>query len=139
MQRCIAVRISVTFVAAALLAFAHGGGIDAYGGHNDRRSGTYHFHHGPLAGKHFDSKAEAIAALNAVRSPAKEREEARSPNRALKDIASEDRNVFVTRTGKKYHAASCSSLRLSSIRMKLNEAEDAGYSPCLRCGGGKRE
>lgn len=44
-------------------ASAHGGGIDGYGGHHNRKQGGYHFHRGPLAGQNFSSKEEAIAAL----------------------------------------------------------------------------
>lgn len=44
-------------------ANAHGGQTDGYGGHNNRKAGNYHFHQGPLAGRTFSSKAEAIRAL----------------------------------------------------------------------------
>jgi hypothetical protein len=47
----------------ATLALAHSGGLDANGGHNDRKSGGYHFHRGPLAGQSFSSKSEAQKAL----------------------------------------------------------------------------
>jgi hypothetical protein len=50
---------------ACTIALAHPGGRDAYGGHNDRKSGGYHFHAGPLAGQSFGSKNEALAALRA--------------------------------------------------------------------------
>ncbi len=58
-------------------AFAHGGGIDGYGGHNNRKAGNYHFHRGPLAGRTFSSKEEAIRALSdeerqSVKAPEKE-------------------------------------------------------------------
>jgi len=43
-------------------SFAHGGGLDAYGGHNNRKQGGYHFHRGPLAGNHYASKSEALNA-----------------------------------------------------------------------------
>jgi hypothetical protein len=49
---------------------AHPGGLDAYGGHNNRAFGGYHFHRGPLAGQSFGSKAEGLAALNARQGPA---------------------------------------------------------------------
>jgi len=42
---------------------AHGGGIDAHGGHNNRSAGNYHFHRGQLKGKTFGTKAEALKAL----------------------------------------------------------------------------
>lgn len=43
-------------------ALAHGGGIDAYGGHNDNRNGNYHAHQGSCSGRTFASKSEAIRA-----------------------------------------------------------------------------
>jgi hypothetical protein len=43
-------------------ALAHGGGIDAYGGHNDNKKGNYHSHQGNCTGRTFDSKADAIRA-----------------------------------------------------------------------------
>jgi len=49
---------------------AHGGGLDAYGGHHNRKLGGYHFHQGPLAGQSFATQADAIAALNAAGTPA---------------------------------------------------------------------
>jgi len=50
-------------VSFAADAAAHGGRIDRHGGHNNRSQGNYHFHEGPLAGRTFDSKAEALEAL----------------------------------------------------------------------------
>ena len=41
--------------------------------------------------------------------------------------------VYVTRSGSKYHTASCSSLRRSRIPMSLKDACAAGYTPCSRC------
>ena len=40
--------------------------------------------------------------------------------------------VYVTKTGAKYHRASCSSLRTSKIEMSLAEAA-ARYGPCGNC------
>lgn len=40
--------------------------------------------------------------------------------------------VYVTKTGKKYHLGSCSSLRRSKIPISLAEAKQR-YSPCSRC------
>lgn len=50
-------------VSLAAVAGAHGGRKDKHGGHNNRSQGNYHFHEGPLAGRTFDSKAEALKAL----------------------------------------------------------------------------
>jgi len=51
---------SVNLVTTPL--FAHPGGLDAYGCHNDRKHGGYHCHAGPLAGQSFTSKADMLAA-----------------------------------------------------------------------------
>ena len=40
--------------------------------------------------------------------------------------------VYVTRTGKKYHLGSCSSLSKSKIAISLSDAK-ASYSPCSKC------
>lgn len=46
------------------LAFAHGGGLDGLGCHHDRKAGGYHCHRGPLAGRSFVSKEQALAVLD---------------------------------------------------------------------------
>ena len=43
-----------------------------------------------------------------------------------------DEAVYVTRSGKKYHRESCSSLRRSKIEISLAEAKEK-YGPCSRC------
>ncbi len=55
--------IAVVLILAPLAAHAHGGGLDDLGCHNDRRAGGYHCHRGVLAGRSFESKAEAVLAL----------------------------------------------------------------------------
>ncbi|MCI0407280.1 MAG: thermonuclease family protein [Acidobacteria bacterium] len=45
------------------LSFAHGGGLDAYGCHHDRKLGGYHCHRGPFAGRSFSSKEEMVGGL----------------------------------------------------------------------------
>ena len=45
----------------------------------------------------------------------------------------EDVNVYVTRTGKKYHLDGCSSLRRSKISISLAEARRRNYEPCGKC------
>ncbi|MDR1489480.1 MAG: YHYH domain-containing protein [Desulfovibrio sp.] len=50
-------------------AFAHCGGPDAYGCHNDRKNGGYHCHKGPLAGEEFASQSEMLKALKASGTP----------------------------------------------------------------------
>lgn len=41
--------------------------------------------------------------------------------------------VYITKTGKKYHRASCSYLKQSSIAIDLKDAVARGYTPCSRC------
>lgn len=40
--------------------------------------------------------------------------------------------VYITKTGTKYHAESCSYLKGNGIQKKLSEVKDR-YSPCSRC------
>ena len=44
-------------------ALAHGGGLDAYGCHHNRKLGGYHCHQGPFAGQSFPSKAAMLRRL----------------------------------------------------------------------------
>jgi hypothetical protein len=57
-------------VAAALFvalvptqAEAHGGGLDGYGCHHNRKQGGYHCHRGPMAGQSFASQQEMLNAM----------------------------------------------------------------------------
>ena len=68
MKRQVALLASAVLLLTSLL-WAHSGRLDAYGGHHDRKAGTYHFHRGPLAGHSFASQAEALRALNAQARP----------------------------------------------------------------------
>jgi hypothetical protein len=44
------------------------------------------------------------------------------------------KTVYITKTGKKYHAAGCSYLRQSQIAISLDDAIKQGYTACSRCG-----
>lgn len=57
-----AIIVAVLFVFSSAPVVAHGGGIDAYGGHNDNKVGNYHVHQGSCAGLTFASKADAVRA-----------------------------------------------------------------------------
>jgi hypothetical protein len=50
-----------------------------------------------------------------------------------KDAPADDPIVYVTTSGKKYHAEGCRFLAKSSIPMKLSEAKAKGYTPCSVC------
>lgn len=62
-QRLTVLAAVLAVLICAVVTFAHGGGLDANGGHNDRKNGGYHFHRGPLAGQSFADKSSALAAL----------------------------------------------------------------------------
>ena len=66
-MRCGPFRLAAVLIAVMLPAPAssHGGGLDDLGCHHNRKQGGYHCHRGPLAGKAFSSKAEALEALGA--------------------------------------------------------------------------
>ena len=51
------------------VALGHGGRTDSLGCHNDRQRGGYHCHNGPLDGRSFSSKEEALRALESRTSP----------------------------------------------------------------------
>jgi hypothetical protein len=59
----------VLLTLATITLLGHSGGLDANGGHNDRKAGNYHFHAGPLKGRTFSTKAEALRALGSVVAP----------------------------------------------------------------------
>ncbi|MCH8040150.1 MAG: thermonuclease family protein [Nitrospinae bacterium] len=60
------------------IAWPHGGGLDGFGCHHNRKLGGYHCHRGPYAGHSFASKSEMLATLqrsegpSQAESPAKE-------------------------------------------------------------------
>jgi competence protein ComEC len=47
--------------------------------------------------------------------------------------ANKDVVVYITKSGEKYHTASCSYLKKSKIEISLGSAVSKGYEPCLRC------
>lgn len=46
----------VVSISIPVQTFAHGGGLDAQGGHTNRKTGEYHFHRGPQAGQSAGAK-----------------------------------------------------------------------------------
>ena len=53
--------VGVLTFSSATPAYAHGGGLDSRGCHNDGKAGNYHCHQGTCAGQTFGSKAQASA------------------------------------------------------------------------------
>ena len=58
------VLMSITLLPGS--SWAHGGGLDGFDCHHDRKHGGYHCHRGPLAGEMFASQEEMLAALKAL-------------------------------------------------------------------------
>ena len=59
---------SLIFVLALimpLLSFGHGGGLDSYGCHNNKKAGVYQCHSGVNSGKTYASKDEMLSATGA--------------------------------------------------------------------------
>lgn len=106
-------------------ALSHPGGLDANGGHFNRKTGGYHYHGG-------GTRSAPSAPATPRTSPRTEvRSEPRTKARAISETPDQD-TVYVTKTGSKYHSAGCRHLRRSSIPMPLEEAA-ARYSPCSAC------
>jgi len=53
------------FLCTILTAYPHGGGLDAYGCHHNRKAGGYHCHRGPLTGQSFASQEAMLKKLSA--------------------------------------------------------------------------
>lgn len=48
-------------------------------------------------------------------------------------VTSEDRTVYITNTGKKYHLNGCRYLSKSKIKTTLKDVCNRGYTPCSVC------
>jgi hypothetical protein len=45
----------------------------------------------------------------------------------------EAQTVYITDTGKKYHAKNCSIVKTGKKGISLEEAKEKGYEPCKNC------
>lgn len=113
-------RLLAALLAGATLLplLAHGGGLDANGGHWDRKAGTYHFHQAP---------APAPTATTTP-APAPSTSQAQAPQADPKTVV-----VYITRTGEKYHRDGCRYLSQSKIQTTLVDAVARGLGPCSVC------
>ena len=59
---CLSFSLSLFF---ATPTYPHGGGLDTYGCHHDRKAGGYHCHRGQFAGQSFGSKDEMLRKMQA--------------------------------------------------------------------------
>lgn len=48
-------------------------------------------------------------------------------------FATENKIVYITNTGEKYHESFCRYLRHSKIETNLSQAIECGYTPCSVC------
>ncbi len=55
--------------AFSALSYGHGGGLDSYGCHNNRREASYQCHDGANAGKTYSSKEEMLRSIGAQSEP----------------------------------------------------------------------
>jgi hypothetical protein len=58
------------FLCAILPAYPHGGGLDTYGCHHNRKAGGYHCHRGPFSGQSFASQDEMLKNISAEKTAA---------------------------------------------------------------------
>jgi len=65
MTKLLILVVTLFYFVATTVAWAHGGGLDSYGCHHNRKAGGYHCHRGPLAGQQFASKEEMLKQLKA--------------------------------------------------------------------------
>lgn len=72
------------------------------------------------------ARAEAAAAAEAEAAAAREAAEAQSST-------NNEYTVYITKTGKKYHANGCQYLKQSKIAISESKAVAQGYTPCSRC------
>ena len=73
------------------LAWAHGGGLDARGCHNDTKKGDYHCHQGALKGRSFKSEDTMLAAHPEMRNGAGPAGDRKAANERAKKEKAEDK------------------------------------------------
>jgi micrococcal nuclease len=64
----------------------------------------------------------AVAAVPPLQAPAPQQQ-----------AQTKEQTVYITKTGKKYHRATCRYLSRSKISTSLKEAKANGYGPCSVC------
>ena len=69
-MKSLAIAIGLAVLAPSL-AFGHGGGLDAYGCHEDKAKGNYHCHKGKLEGRTYKSQDTMLTAHPELRDASK--------------------------------------------------------------------
>ena len=67
MRLLICLWFSLGLFLVATSVYPHGGGLDGYGCHHNRKQGGYHCHRGQFAGQSFGSKDEMLQKLKEQR------------------------------------------------------------------------
>ena len=60
--KILGISLAIIISASPSIAFSHGGGLDSYGCHHNRKAGGYHCHRGEFKGQSFPSKEEMLKA-----------------------------------------------------------------------------
>lgn len=94
------------------------------------------------------AEEEAAAQKAAAEEAARKAEEEAAQKKAAEEAAAEEqrqkesasveaqeRTVYITNTGKKYHNGNCRHLKKSKIAISLSDAVAKGYTACKTCGG----
>lgn len=133
--------VLVALLALPVAALGHPGGLDAKGGHRNRKTGEYHCHRCPCGcetqptpatappTKPNPSSAGTVSPL--VSAPGTVSSSSTSATTEASDPQAAA--VCVTKSGAKYHRPTCRSARTCTRTMTPAEAKAAGYTPCSVC------
>jgi hypothetical protein len=92
----------------ALNAYPHGGGLDAYGCHHNRKAGGYHCHHGQFAGQSFTSQQEMLQKANQDAQPTQKVPSPQNPALGGKPVGTTPtgKTIYEGPRGGRYHYSS---------------------------------
>jgi len=83
----------------APLVFPHGGSLDRYGCHHNRKQGGYHCHKGMFAGQYFNSKEEMLRQPHSGKPEKSQATETKAQYRTVKRVV--DGDTFVLENGER--------------------------------------
>lgn len=123
--RCLMAIVGVA-VAMPIITWAHPGGLNSEGCHNDRKNGGYHCHRGPSAGTARAAKGSPASAPKrpTVASPGGEKQAGM---------------VSFNTSSHKYHDPACiwaTRCTRNCVQIPKAEAIKQGGIACQTCGGG---